>query len=319
MATKINFTQQQINQIIQYHNEGRLNREIAEFFNVSKSTIARVLQSNNVPSRHPWLTLERKNKVVELYTTGLTKDEISKELHMSDSTISDILRECDIDIRTMSETKMKYKLNREYFDQVDSQNKAYILGLLYADGNVGKNNNVIQISLAENDVHILKSILTELESDYPLTFIPYNSKNENWQNQFSLHITNKYMHDSLIEKGLVPNKSLILKYPDFLSDDLHRHFIRGYLDGDGHISKSEKRISIVGTETFCCTVADILGRVLNIHCSISSRKGKENVSTRTLGIAGGNQTKRFLDWIYTDSNLFLHRKYVVYKEKYCCA
>lgn len=76
-------------------------------------------------------------------------------------------------------------------------------------------------------------------------------------NRARLTITNKKIAKDLIKCGCIPNKSLVLKFPDeriFASKDLIRHFIRGYFDGDGCISYLETkycrpRCTILGTKS----------------------------------------------------------------------
>lgn len=62
-----------------------------------------------------------------------------------------------------------------------------------------------------------------------MSFIEYNKKNHNWQNQYCLAITNQKMNQDLIKHGAVPNKSLSLEFPNDISNDLIRHFVRGIL------------------------------------------------------------------------------------------
>ena len=76
-------------------------------------------------------------------------------------------------------------------------------------------------------------------------------------NRCRFSIRNAQLHDSLIKQGCVPNKSLILTFPDInvVSEDLVRHFIRGYFDGDGCLSFNKNKyctpnISILGTKQF---------------------------------------------------------------------
>lgn len=212
----------------------------------------------------------------------------------------------------------KFSVDEKYFDVIDTPNKAYLLGLLYADGNLCEN-NTLRISLQISDKSILEKMRSELKSTHPLKYIPYNSKNPNWSDQCCLSITNKQIHDSLISKGIVPAKSLILEFPSFLSKELYPHFIRGYFDGDGYISKNkkEKRLSIIGTEMFLERVKEITKNELDIHCSISVCHKKYNSTTRSLGIAGGKQVKKFLDWMYKNSDLYIERKHFIYKSLYC--
>lgn len=315
---KYEFTKEQIDMMILLHDNGFLNRHISQIFNVSLSTINRRLKENNVKSRHPWLSDDRKQEIYECYIKEKNKSKVSKILNVNGSTIDKVLKEYGEKPLDLSHVRMKYHLKEDYFDNINDQNKAYILGLLYADGNVGKKSNSIQLFLQERDKEILEKINKLLESERPLVFINYKDKNPKWQNQYAISIVNKHMHDSLIKQGVVPNKSLILKFPENLNKELYRHFIRGYLDGDGSISKNakEKRISMVGTECFCNSIKEIIEETLSIHCSICYCHNKD-VSTRSLGIAGNNQVKKFLDWIYNDANLYLERKHKIYENLYC--
>ena len=112
--------------------------------------------------------------------------------------------------------------------------KAYILGLLWADGyNDGKGK--ISISLQERDVDILKKIKKEIETDIPLNYRNFSNYRQGWKNQYRLFINSKYMSEKLNSYGMHPNKSLDAIYPDWIDEQLYPHFIRGYCDGDGHI------------------------------------------------------------------------------------
>ena len=94
---------------------------------------------------------------------------------------------------------------------------------------------VIKIELQERDKDILEEINKELGSNRELYFNDLSSKNSNHQNTYGLIIVNKHMSEILKQKGMMQNKSLVLKFPEWLDEDLYSHFIRGYFDGDGHI------------------------------------------------------------------------------------
>ena len=70
----------------------------------------------------------------------------------------------------------------------------------------------------------------------------------------------------LINKGRVPRKSLILKFPteEQVPRGLIRHFIRGYFDGDGWFSNTPScfQVGIIGTEDF---IKGFLNCVENIN------------------------------------------------------
>lgn len=124
----------------------------------------------------------------------------------------------------------------------------------------------------------------------------------------------------LKDYGLVGAKSLILEFPEWLNRDLYPHFIRGYFDGDGSISKEKYKynMSIISTESFCSYVQKILLEDLGIESHMYISRSEEK-STRTLMITRKHLNKIFFDWLYRDANLYLQRKYNIYKSKYCNA
>lgn len=308
-----------IEQIILLHEKGYLNKEIATMMGVSASTIARRLQKTQVKSKHPLLTDDRKQEILNCYLKTLNRKEVCKIMHVSDSTLKKILEDNNIKTKDLSHAKQKYALNEYYFDFINNQNKAYIFGLLCADGCVDKPpRNGIHLSLQSQDVGILKKILFELDTNRPLRLISMSKTNPNHSDQYCIDIVNKYMHSALIQKGLVPNKSLVFKFPSNIPENLLPHFIRGYFDGDGCILKSECRVSMVCTKYFAEKAKCLFEDKLKIHCSISiCGKKYKNSPMRDLRISGYHQVKKFLDWIYNDSILFIDRKYLIYKQKYC--
>lgn len=98
------------------------------------------------------------DRVCKEYQEGLSQVEVAKNNKTSPVTVRRILKDNGIPIRKQEEWLRKYDLNQEYFDVIDTQNKAYFLGFLYADGNVSKSNNAIQIGLESRDLHILESL-----------------------------------------------------------------------------------------------------------------------------------------------------------------
>lgn len=317
MAKRNNFTEEDINNIIKLHNDGLLNREIAEQYNTSKSSIARILQNTDLPSRHPWMSEERENKIIELYNLYHRMNKIEEILHVGSSTVKDILQKHNVYIYTNSELHTKYSIDENYFDNIDTNNKAYIMGLLFSDGTVNRKSNAVALSLQEEDRHILESIQKELMTDKPLGFIDYKSKNPNHKNQYCLTLNNKHIHDTLIAHGVIPNKSLLLEFPTCIEPQFYSKFILGIMDGDGTISKNpkDKRCSFLSTEPFCLSAKEIIEHELNIHCSIMLGTNKNSV-TRVLQIAGNNQVKKFLDWLYDDAELYLYRKHAIYERLY---
>ena len=138
----------------------------------------------------------------------------------------------------------RLKFDNTIFDSIDTEEKAYWLGFIFADGTINsspleinkKPKYTIEISLKADDFHHLKKFNT---------FMKYKKNGVKIQDakcgkvickRCRWTITDKHLWETLNNYGCTPKKSLTLKFPDeniFKSKDLIRHFIRGYFDGDG--------------------------------------------------------------------------------------
>ena len=72
--------------------------------------------------------------------------------------------------------KRKYDINEDYFNEIDTKEKAYFLGFLYADGynhkcEIRKSSSSVNLSLVEQDSYILELLLRQVSSDKPLQSI----------------------------------------------------------------------------------------------------------------------------------------------------
>jgi len=182
---------------------------------------------------------ERCELLKDYPTLQYTAKQLSIKYNVSNSFVCKFLKRNGIKNVRYNTNKLvrKYSLNDNYFDVIDTEEKAYFLGLLYADGcNLfDKNNNVTTISLQEKDVKILERFNYEIKSDRPLEFMYKN--NDNHQNQYRLTMCSEQISTNLSLLGCTPRKSLTLKFPteEQVPNHLIQHFIRGYFDGDGCI------------------------------------------------------------------------------------
>lgn len=269
----------------------------------SKDIVYKILKENNICKRRSVkrkLNENEEKEIISLYNSGLSQYKISSMYGVSQSTISNILRNNNVNTRKGGRI---YTINERYFDNIDNQNKAYILGFIYADGFIRKDNLVLSIVVHNKDVEILEKIKTELQSDIPIEYI--KSKNHN-----RINICSKNICLSLNKIGCNNGKTFDLKFPN-IDNDLIPHFIRGFMDGDGCISISSKKygkyisLSFVGTKDMMHSLKDILNvdnRVTFYRNAYALHIGKES------------DVIRILDWIYKDANIYLDRKYKKYLE-----
>ena len=267
-------------------------------------------------------TEEQKQEIIDMYTNhGCSTVLIGKEFGVSHKTIARLLEKNGIARSYVG--NRRYHFDEHYFDFIDTPNKAYILGLLYADGYNSVDKWTIRIQLQYTDKEILELIKKELKLEKPLKFVKCSNKVASngfiSKDMYSLEFYSKHMCKTLERLGMVQNKSLVLEFPDFLDKDLYSHFIRGYYDGDGslcnHFTKKgwfQSLLTITSTNNFCTRCLDIIREYSGISGGGIYDSSGHNGITKVLSISGTNQTKAVLDWLYTDAELFLRRKYDLY-------
>lgn len=251
-----------INEIIQKYTSGISVEKILKEYLIEEHCFREILKNKKIDRRGNFYTEELYDRIVTLYLAGKTQKEICYDLLISCNGISSALKRKNISKRTFSECNRRYKRNQHYFDNIDTPNKAYILGLLYADGCNFTKHNSITLSLQESDKDILERIKQELGYTGELRFSPLSLKNSRHKNHYILNINDEILSRRLNELGVVDNKSLKITFPDFITKELISHFIRGYFDGDGCIYLDKKRnkcqTQTVGTKDFCEHLSIIL-------------------------------------------------------------
>lgn len=234
---------------------------------------------------------------------------IANEFHHNIKTIKEILLSNGVELRTSSQQHQK-KFNHDYFKIIDTEEKAYWLGFIYADGCV--TNDTFSVKLSVKDAPHLGKLKKCMESDHNIGI--YESRNGyNIGKKFcQFSINDKQLVLDLIDNGVCYRKSNILTFPNssILPDNLVNHFIRGYFDGDGSVYVANKKygylgISFDGDYEFLSSLLSILSAITGTNSSIYKSSGDNHYS---LKIGGTNQVKRFAQYLYSESNISLERK-----------
>ncbi|MBW3016667.1 hypothetical protein KY309_03600 [Candidatus Woesearchaeota archaeon] len=224
--------------------------------------------------------------------------------------------------------RFKYAINNNFFKKWTPQ-MAFILGLIFSDGNIY--NKTLSLKLSNkhaSDRNILIRINRTMESDYPVEIGSYF---------FRLRISNPIILNDVKKLGMIPNKSKTVRFPNVPAKFL-RHFIRGYLDGDGWITIRNKKLFREISIGFCsgsfCFMKKLV-EMISLYAKISkhnlrkrkkiTKKGKisTNYSVEYYSDNAMNLIKYLYDGLH-DEDLYVERKFNkqleargVYKE-YCC-
>ncbi len=256
-------------------------------------------------------------KAKELYNQGYSLSQIEELLNITRQTLARRFREDNFEYMNRQNT---LRVRPDLFSSIETEEDAYWLGFIYADGYISDKGK-FEMSLKYDDYdHLIKfakyckfdeSKIVRKQKAFCTNCLHKETRN---YYRCRMAFATLPIIDNFKKVGIIPRKSLILTYPTFLKDELHRHFIRGYFDGDGTISnqinKSHIRSSIIGTKEFITS----LGNQVNIDYRINKKDKRVSGNTYTLSF-NNNESFVFLKYMYDNSSIFLNRK----KEKYFLA
>lgn len=214
--------------------------------------------------------------------------------------------------------RQKYNLQADYFDSIDTEEKAYWLGFLYADGCNMPQKREVKLRLAIIDEpHLIKlrNILYP-DQDRPLYYLQRNDRFGNRQS-CELYISNAHMSLALKNLGCGRAKTFTVRFPfEHLSPSLYRHFIRGVFDGDGSLCLSTLKtgakkttFSITGNKPFMAELNHIIAQECGLNENkLIPYKGKDE-RIATLVWTGCRQCIKIREYLYADATIYLERKW----------
>ena len=222
----------------------------------------------------------------------------------------------------------KYNYNKDYFQQIDTCDKAYWLGFLYADGCINRvfkneklKNMSLELSLCGEDKNHLVKLNKSLNSNVEIHKRMSKFKDKRYETYRLIISCTKLCYD-LIDKKCTPNKTYDIRLPSFdiVPKEYMRDFLRGFFDGDGCIcittmnSQPHIETVITGIEAMLKDIASFLinEKIITVNPKIHHDKRSKACSMYFYG----DTVKDFLDYIYKDSNLYLDRKYDKYIDYY---
>lgn len=257
------------------------------------------------------LSKEQKEEILKI-SYKYTSSELAKMYNCSKSLILKIW----MDNNYKKGTNNIYYVDRDYFKQINTQNKAYVLGFIASDGTLFKrdgHSGLIQVKLKESDEQILKDILQDMDSTYPVNHV----KNGNF-NQVVISITSQDLYNQLLNIGVRENKTWNLNLYNILSHipkEYQIDFIRGYFDGDGCITQlknnqiSKVSIGFACPYDFGLDLQKYLKEAYNIDSSvyIDTHKNFTNLFCNLI-INGTTNKYKLLKLMYYEDCLCLQRK-----------
>lgn len=270
------------------------------------------------------VTNETKQEIINFYLSKPTTiQNVSDIFRLSCPTIGKILAGVPKYARAILRSP---DMDENFFEKIDSDEKAYFIGLLISDGNVfdrdsqGRQSS-ISITLDSSDEYILQSFK---ESVKTTTSIAHDGRGCS-----QIAVRSDKMANDLLKYGICPRKSMDTYLPE-IDDEFMPGVIRGIFDGDGNIAATyhippdgrqrfRHAISFCGTNRLMNDIIDTLSRLVGL----SHTPKVYDYASRTLSefkIQNTQDMYNVGEWMYGNSTLCLKRKKLIYehfKEHYC--
>lgn len=324
MVSKI---QQEISKIKEERIKSDIEKYGEDFFRIEK--VGYGFTPNN----------EQKEFIINTYQQKYENAvSVGKRFGKSSTWINARLKKWGVPIKSASDLFKLHTFDENYFESIDSEDKAYWLGFIFADGSVtynqkskeGKIRNVLRMSLQYEDIGHLSKFANsiKLESYEPKKFTTtVNGKNYTYT---TLSITSEKMVKDVIDKGMIETNNIykqdkkeLIRFPDEtkVPKNLLKHFVRGYFDGDGSLTRSRHKgsvidtnhytVKIVSNKVFCEELKEFF-RLDELHDYKPETKNiykkSEDSYIYSFESGGNHRVYHIYKIIYDNSNIFLDRK-----------
>lgn len=261
------------------------------------------------------ITEELKESIIDFYLDApKTIESVAKKFSLSNPTVIKILKDVPKYKKALLNNP---ELVEDYFSVIDTEKKAYFLGLIVSDGNVfvdekhieANRQASISITLDLGDEYLLEAFKNELKTN---TSIAYDGRGCG-----QIAVRSNIIANDLKKHGIGPRKTFAAYMPDTIPNDLLKHFVRGVFDGDGSIMAKQCKTRFLHAISFCGThrlMSDISNLLENegLVTVVPKVYDYKNRSLSEIKVQNKNDMKTVGDWMYSGATVYMRRK----KEKY---
>ena len=312
-----------MNEKVQYYlNSNKSFQQVCNTFNISREEMINLLYNEGYYYVKDAKTIvksaiikykEASEKFIKLGVSNTTFSKIAKEFGLNGQRFKIYLLKHYPNIKIYKD----FYCNDNIFDIINTEEKAYWLGFIFADGYINSspldknksNDYAFELTLGIKDLKHLEKFKK---------FISFDKKISLSDNRCKIKISSKHLWKTLNSYGCTPRKSLTLRFPNeniFKNKDLIRHFIRGYFDGDGCITYQDNlhkypELILLGTKDFLTNISEYF----NISNSHIYNTNKKLNNTYSLNIYKKSDIIRISNFLYNNSTIYLTRKYTKYLE-----
>jgi hypothetical protein len=186
------------------------------------------------------------HKMIKVYQIPLRDKASARNLALDRGKLKFV--RVDEDGQESSTTLQKLEVDETFFSS-SSAEMAWVLGIIYADGNLffDEKRNLAQLSISQKEPELLEKVKALMKCNVKLVYTPRREFNTGAAGElYRFAVRNHKLYSDLLALGLKPNKSLNVSFPNIPPEHV-RHFVRGCWDGDGSVYIDKARDIIVAS------------------------------------------------------------------------
>lgn len=301
--------------VINLYKKGMTKKEIPYHTNYSYVSVCRILKEEGFGRKD--LTDKKysvASKAYEYYSReGVTLDDVGEKFGFSWVEVRTMFIRNGFEIKPQGiSAKIE---NEDYFETIDTPEKAYLLGFINCDGSILKfteKSKRVSVSVQSDDVSVLHFLVDEL--GMPRDYV--KNYNINTRSFSKVEINSPKVFDDLLDKGVEERKMGRKRLPLNVPFEFYPDLIRGIFDADGSL-KGVDVFSVSAGGTLCYELSDFLNETLDLKTKPpvyleSPREDKPHWSSIPRLRAGINESKVIFEYIHQQNGFCLKRKLPTY-------
>lgn len=313
---KKNIPQEYFDAMVVDYLSGSSRVQAAAKFGYSATVCKNELNRRGIKPRLRRHSQDIKDMIVADYQKGISAKVLARQYGVSSRTAYSALEEAGIKRRdSHSDGYRKFQVNQSFFECIDTEAKAYFLGLIATDGYIkdGKTGAVgIQLQYRDKDIlETLSALLggnTDIKKRLVDTALPQGGRCQG--EHALLTVYSKQMVRDLIELGVGPCKSLTIKpwQAPTSRPDLRTAWWRGCVDGDGwlfHTKRGEWHVGFCGSQHMVQGFAEYAKNACGTN-AVAVCQPNKNLWSFT--VCGTNMPRKLALALYGNATIALERK-----------
>ena len=232
---------------------------------------------------------------IQEYQSGMSLSEIGQKHGINKQTILNYLRDEEIEVRDYAESSRKYSLKEDYFDNIDTKEKAFFLGIVFAIGTTIDlhKSQCLNLSTHMSKEILLKMVVKELRGEENYSGMATGKDDD----ILRIRLHSKHLFERLRELGLNNRNETI--FPN-IPKELLPSFILGYMQDRATYKPKRNDLYIYGNDLFIDQLSQVLKQIV-AKDKVFCKEGDTFVA-----IYDNREIKKLEDWLGIPASIKLH-------------